>query len=475
MKHSIRILALLLAVLLVVLPPLQARAAIGTGTGILIGLAATAVVGSVLAGLGVMPGSDRSVFDGLVDDCIASDAVSPFLDGDGLIQVLRYTNGIGNVRYGVLRNLIEAVRSWLFEEQVVSLPSPYIPNGGSFSVNGEVYSVDGKYTAVFAYYTSSGSFYITVFSSLIEGGSVYDSSGTKLTFSSQVSNISGTVSTTWYDRDLYSGTPISFVPTYRFGSLSYKEGVSAVLNGSLSPIDNSFSSSYDVSLGDVASEDSDLAVAYSDWSAGSIALPHPGIDIPGTDEGTDEGTGEDTGEDTGEEEGEKKLVYWPTGIGGSLTDVGSDATTGALTQEGVISGVGTLDDTLTGALPGTIVGGITGDIAIDDTQIGEGTDEGTGEGEITYPTDIPSYTLDLTDIFPFCIPFDIYEFLSILAAEPEAPVFHWKVPVPQLGTEYEVEVDLSPWDNVAKLFRTLELLAFIVGLAMMTRDKFIRS
>ena len=101
--------------------------------------------------------------------------------------------------------------------------------------------------------------------------------------------------------------------------------------------------------------------------------------------------------------------------------------------------------------------------------------------EPEYPENPPaetepgSYTLDLTEFFPFCIPFDIYEFLTLLAAEPEAPVFHWEIPVPQLGRTFEIDVDLSEWDSVALLFRRLELLAFILGLAYVTREKYIRS
>lgn len=104
---------------------------------------------------------------------------------------------------------------------------------------------------------------------------------------------------------------------------------------------------------------------------------------------------------------------------------------------------------------------------------GENPEGGSSSGGTS--DDSGGYTLDLTDFFPFCIPFDIYEFLSLLAAEPEAPVFEWVIPVPQMDTEFPISIDLSAWDNVAKLFRTLELLAFIVGLAMVTRDKFIRG
>lgn len=81
------------------------------------------------------------------------------------------------------------------------------------------------------------------------------------------------------------------------------------------------------------------------------------------------------------------------------------------------------------------------------------------------------FGLQLRDYFPFCIPFDLYDFFTVLAAEPEAPCFVWEVPVPQMGRTFTVEVDLSAWDSVAALFRKLELLAFIVGLGWVTREK----
>lgn len=81
------------------------------------------------------------------------------------------------------------------------------------------------------------------------------------------------------------------------------------------------------------------------------------------------------------------------------------------------------------------------------------------------------YAIDLTQFFPFCIPFDLYEFLSLLASDPVAPCFEWVIPVPQLDTEFPITIDLSAWDSVARLFRTMELLAFIVGLALLTRNK----
>lgn len=86
------------------------------------------------------------------------------------------------------------------------------------------------------------------------------------------------------------------------------------------------------------------------------------------------------------------------------------------------------------------------------------------------------YTLaGLEKAFPFCIPFDLIAFLGVLAAEPEAPAFDWPITYPtESGTAtYTLHIDLSDFDPVAKVVRSLECLGFIVGLIMITRDKMI--
>ena len=72
---------------------------------------------------------------------------------------------------------------------------------------------------------------------------------------------------------------------------------------------------------------------------------------------------------------------------------------------------------------------------------------------------------NLKDKFPFCIPFDIYDLVSGLVAEREAPVI--TCPVDVSGNT--VTVDLSEYDSVAELLRLLELILFIIGLAVATR------
>ena len=86
-------------------------------------------------------------------------------------------------------------------------------------------------------------------------------------------------------------------------------------------------------------------------------------------------------------------------------------------------------------------------------------------------TDIGKFQIDLKDFFPFCIPFDLYRFIEILCAEPEAPVFHWEFNV--FGELHSLDVDLSPWNSHAQLFRDAQVGLFIMGLLWITR-KFIK-
>lgn len=83
-------------------------------------------------------------------------------------------------------------------------------------------------------------------------------------------------------------------------------------------------------------------------------------------------------------------------------------------------------------------------------------------------------SVGLQNVFPFCIPFDIYAFFGCLAADPVAPVINWRFYVPGIVDE-TITIDLSQFNTVAQVLRTMELLAFIIGLAFVTREKFLRG
>lgn len=99
-------------------------------------------------------------------------------------------------------------------------------------------------------------------------------------------------------------------------------------------------------------------------------------------------------------------------------------------------------------------------------------------------TDLDNYKADLRDVFPFCIPFDLIHLLNVLDAEPEAPVF--KIPIdleagnPFTGDKIvdyhnEMVIDLSDYDEAIKVVRILEIIAFLFGLMLITRQQMIKG
>ena len=99
-------------------------------------------------------------------------------------------------------------------------------------------------------------------------------------------------------------------------------------------------------------------------------------------------------------------------------------------------------------------------------------------------TDLDNYKADLRDVFPFCIPFDLIHLLNVLDAEPEAPVF--KIPIdleagnPFTGDQIvdyhnEMVIDLSDYDDAIKVIRILEIVAFLLGLMLITRQQMIKG
>ncbi len=120
----------------------------------------------------------------------------------------------------------------------------------------------------------------------------------------------------------------------------------------------------------------------------------------------------------------------------------------------------------TGTNPGTGTTPGTG------TDPNPGTDPGTGT-DPEPDTDISNYKVDLRMVFPFCIPFDFIALLNVLDADPVAPCFTFPVVIPALDYREDVKLDLSIFDDVAKVIRLCEKVSFIIFL-MFATSKVIR-
>lgn len=82
--------------------------------------------------------------------------------------------------------------------------------------------------------------------------------------------------------------------------------------------------------------------------------------------------------------------------------------------------------------------------------------------------DAADYKVELTGVFPFCIPFDFIALLKTLDAEPRAPCFTFPVVIPALSYREDVKLDLAIFDDVAKVIRLCEKVSFILFLMFVT-------
>lgn len=82
--------------------------------------------------------------------------------------------------------------------------------------------------------------------------------------------------------------------------------------------------------------------------------------------------------------------------------------------------------------------------------------------------DLPDFKFDLRELFPFCIPFDIYRLLSSFDAEPEAPHVQLPIVIDSINFRYNLDLDFSSWNPVAQAMRTAELIVYAIGLAWAT-------
>ena len=96
----------------------------------------------------------------------------------------------------------------------------------------------------------------------------------------------------------------------------------------------------------------------------------------------------------------------------------------------------------------------------------------------TWDPDMAKYNLPLFQYFPFCLPWDIYQVLTLFDAEPVAPKF--TIPVGQFFTRFSGSVDTSKaadqkavvdlgsdsWQSTFQVIRALECAAIIIGLCL---------
>lgn len=81
---------------------------------------------------------------------------------------------------------------------------------------------------------------------------------------------------------------------------------------------------------------------------------------------------------------------------------------------------------------------------------------------------------DLTQIFPFCIPFDVLRLLNVLKAEPETPHFEIPIEISCFNISYNMVVDFEQFSTLSTIVRTFLTIIWVVFLILASR-KLIRG
>lgn len=203
------------------------------------------------------------------------------------------------------------------------------------------------------------------------------------------------------------------------------------------------------------------------------------IDVPGIGFGQLEGNPIDYLQKTGSELNYvgNDIVYNNDGV---ISDTGSVDVLNP-TNEQLQDGI-TYPDVLdqTGAIPVTNSGTTTGELV--DTATGAATGStiadllaaGTLAGLLS-DVNIDTSHLDtdsnisFQDVFPFCVPFDLIALISVFNADPVAPSVTFPFPSVN-GQTVDYTLDLSPFEPAAEILRKMNLILFICGLILATRE-----
>lgn len=95
------------------------------------------------------------------------------------------------------------------------------------------------------------------------------------------------------------------------------------------------------------------------------------------------------------------------------------------------------------------------------------------ESDILDTGNLAGVTFSLSDYFPFCIPFDLIDAVRLLASkEAVAPRWEWTLDVDLFGygVHHTFVLDMSQFEDLARVMRVFETLFFVVGLIVITRN-----
>lgn len=186
-------------------------------------------------------------------------------------------------------------------------------------------------------------------------------------------------------------------------------------------------------------DDYDKALAFSDYLAGDVGTYNPDDDVY-------------TGDDV---------------ISGNLPLSDTEKKVGAYEQDHqgvedidivVDPGAVKADDGTTTYNPSISVN----DTPLDDIDV-------TGYLDLDDTLDRFQFPSSISTKFPFSLPFDIYNLFNVFSADPVTPKFTVPLDMTSVGGEvYNIDIDLSDFDDIANIVRWLLYGLFLIGLIILT-------
>lgn len=511
---------LALVTLCMCLSPALTQPAEAVAAGVVAGtvaIGATAVVAAMLSGLGIKPGSDSSAWDNLVSQ------VENHLTGlgyivDGAIKVASFkpTDDPEKLKAAIAQDIVGLTAQWLSDEDIVQRNPSIAVVENSFTYGGKTFNI-----------TSSAPVSAFPFQALANSSRPY---WLQIAFYStdEIKVDRSTVSLRGIRNGFYiyvcgetlGTSKTSYgLPILNQGNDYYATSIAAFLGSAGGVVTKS-----DLDVSSVPANFTDIPAAYPSWVSSGVAdagityLPI-GIYIPGTEakplptEVPDPTDATDPSKDPNED---PDIPYVPPEVFTWMEEHKQSVKEGferlgdrvQQLQDGILPQIETFKDTVTQGfidcsnwiqgLGETISSALdalgtklsTGIQSCFDTlrefatqtfpskmaEVGQWIQSLPEKMAEAFKKILPqqedlgsAHPADWKTLFPFCVPFDLIEFLGVLNAEPEAPVIRWRFYVPRV-VDYEIEIDLSVFDSVAQIMRTMELLAFCIGLILLTRN-----
>ena len=404
--HSNRVMKMLAALLVVCLlvscvlaPP--AHAAISEA--VVITLGAAGVIAAILTAMGIrQQGNDSTYFSNLVSQCGVYLKGIGYVTADGKMKVTALTAGITTVASGV----IDAIRNFLFTGQGDFAAPLNYDNGIVYASSGVLNCGSSKYS----WNSYSGTGFLIAFKSYNENGN--NSYKWHVIYCSNSSNsyilINGQVQNVYHDYRLgslycidcllsVSETDLNFnIPVYPWIN-NIKDSLARVVLPTSGLKSNE---GIDVfGSGRNLDKDKNIDVIYPGWADRSVSV--------------DTNIQQDLDNDGAIDNIITAGKYYPLTVPLDATDVITDVKDWS--QEYAQTGTPAKAAEATHA----------------DTKDTTGTKEAADSFSLGGSGD---YTFQVRDFFPFCVPFDLYDMLNCLAADPVAPRFDWVIPV--LGNNY---------------------------------------